>query len=86
MEKLLFGLRQKWCDVADDITEVKQREITIEDITLFVEKRVRACNHPIFGKISRETKSENTVGKNTKSTEDQPLQQRGMTTTRLVQQ
>ena len=68
MEKLPFGLRQKWCDVADDITEVKQREITIEDIALFVEKRARACNHPIFGKISRETKSENTVGKNTKST------------------
>ena len=51
MEKLPFGLRQKWCDVADDITEVKQREITIEDIALFVEKRARACNHPIFGKI-----------------------------------
>jgi hypothetical protein len=68
MEKLPFGLRQKWCDVLDDITKVKQHEITIEDIAFFVEKRARACNHPIFDKILRETKSENSVGKNTKST------------------
>lgn len=58
VEKIPFALRQKWRDIADDITEVKQREITIEDISLFVDKRARACNHPIFGKISRGTKSE----------------------------
>ncbi|XP_028408799.1 uncharacterized protein LOC114531374 [Dendronephthya gigantea] len=68
VEKLPFGLRQKWRDVADDITEVKQREITIEDITSFVEKRARACNHPIFGKISREVKLENAGRKNVKPT------------------
>ena len=68
MEKLPFGLRQKWCDVVNDITKVKQHEITIEDIAFFVEKQARACNHPIFGKILREMKSENSVGKNTKST------------------
>ncbi len=68
VEKLSFGFRQKWRDVADEITQVKQREITIEDIALFVEKRARACNHPIFGKISRETKFESSGGKNPKST------------------
>ena len=62
MEKLPFGLRQKWRDVADDITEVRQREITVEDIALFVEKRARASSHPIFGKISKETRSEKPAG------------------------
>jgi hypothetical protein len=32
IEKLPFGLWFKWRDVADEIMEVKQREITIEDI------------------------------------------------------
>ncbi|CAB4034694.1 Hypothetical predicted protein [Paramuricea clavata] len=53
----------KWRDVADDITDVRQREITVEDIEVFVEKRARASNHPIFGKISKETRSEKPAGK-----------------------
>ena len=58
MEKLPFGLRQKGRDVADDIMKVRQREITIEDIAGFVEKWARASSHPIFGKISKETRSD----------------------------
>ena len=61
-------LWKSYLDIADDITKVKQHKITIEDIAFFVKKRARACNHPIFGKILREMKSENSVGKNTKST------------------
>ncbi|CAB3981723.1 PREDICTED: uncharacterized protein LOC107351089, partial [Paramuricea clavata] len=63
MEKLPFGLRQKWRYVADDITEVRQREITVEDIAVFVEKLARASSHPIFGKISKEMRSEKPAGK-----------------------
>ena len=63
MEELPFGLRQKWYDVADDITEVRQREITLEDIAGFVEKHARASSHSVFGKISQETRSERTATK-----------------------
>ena len=52
IEKLPFSLRQKWREVADDITNNKSREITFDDIVKFVEGRVRVMNHPIFGKLT----------------------------------
>lgn len=52
IEKLPFSLKQKWRDVADYITEVRKRDISIDDIATYVEKRARALNHPIFGKLS----------------------------------
>ena len=58
MEKLPFGLRQRWRDVADEITEVQRREVTIKDIAAYVEKKARASNHPIFGKISKDPKTD----------------------------
>ena len=51
IERLPFPLRQRWRDVADDITGNKQRENTIEDIAQFVESKARALTHPIFGNI-----------------------------------
>ncbi|RUA05619.1 MAG: hypothetical protein DSY43_04230, partial [Gammaproteobacteria bacterium] len=57
IEKLPFNLRQRWRDVADDITEVKGREVTIGDIAKFVETKARAANHPIFGTIVYDTKN-----------------------------
>ncbi len=45
-ERLPFEMKRKWRGSVDDISENKQREITIED----VEKRAR-CVHPIFGDI-----------------------------------
>ena len=68
VEKLPFGLRLKWRDVADEITEVKQSEITIEDIAIFVEKRAKVSNHtflhrkpanPDNGQKSEEPKNKN---------------------------
>eukprot|EP00794_Sanderia_malayensis_P013533 gene13533-14941_t len=44
-------MKHKWRDIADDISENKQREITIEDVAAFVEKRARSASHPIFGDI-----------------------------------
>ena len=58
VERLPFQLRQRWRDVADDITSNKQREITFEDIARFVESKARALNHPVFGNVSGELKSQ----------------------------
>ena len=55
--RLPFNLRQKWRDVADDITERKAREVTFADIASFVEMKARVLTHPIFGDISSEPKN-----------------------------
>ena len=52
LEKLPFALRQRWRDVADNITEELKRDITIGDVTKFVDKKARAANHPLFGNLS----------------------------------
>ena len=46
VEKLPFALRRRWRDIADSITEEQKRDITIEDVTEFVDKRATAANHP----------------------------------------
>ena len=56
VKRLPFPLRQKWCDVADDITKNAQREITFKDLAKFVEARARALTHPMFGNISGDSK------------------------------
>ncbi len=40
-------MKRKWREIANDISENKQREITIED----VEKRARSASHPILEDI-----------------------------------
>ncbi|XP_015747596.1 PREDICTED: uncharacterized protein LOC107327368 [Acropora digitifera] len=50
-------MRLKWRDVVDNITQVQDREATIEDITKFVNAKARAVSHPIFGKISEPEKN-----------------------------
>ena len=59
LTRLPNGLRQRWRDVADNITENEEREITIEDLinldldlSNFVVVRARAANHAVFGDIS----------------------------------
>ncbi|KAK3752073.1 hypothetical protein QZH41_005572 [Actinostola sp. cb2023] len=64
VEKLPFALRQRWRDVDDNITEEQNREITIKDLTDFVDKKARAANHPLFGKLTnsaQESKHRNTT-------------------------
>jgi len=55
IDKLPFGLKQRWREVADNISEEKKREITIEDITEFIDRKARAANHPIFGNLTSHT-------------------------------
>ena len=45
VNRLPFGLRRKWRDTADSITE-RDREITIEDMATFVERRARGSFPP----------------------------------------
>ena len=58
IERLPFPLRQRWRNVADDITNIKHREITFEDIASFVESKVKALNHPVFGTINTERRNQ----------------------------
>lgn len=51
MARLRFSLRQKWCEVADEIMKEKAREVTIADIVDFVQKKACILTHPIFGDI-----------------------------------
>jgi hypothetical protein len=59
IEKLPFKLQERWRDAADRIINVQGREVTIEDISNFVEERARAVNNPIFGRIQYSTKDKN---------------------------
>ena len=56
-------MRQKWRDIADDITEVKTREISVNDIATFVEKTARAQSHPIFGRYRAIGETNRNTGK-----------------------
>ncbi|XP_068704512.1 uncharacterized protein [Montipora foliosa] len=58
IERVPFPLRQRWRDVTDDITNNKHREITFEDIASFVESKAIALNHPAFGTINTERRSQ----------------------------
>ena len=49
--RLPLGLRQKWRDKADVITEEQKRKVTIGDIAEFVERKARIANHPVFGNV-----------------------------------
>ena len=54
VSRLPFSLRKAWRDVADDISSNQLRDITFDDLAVFVEKKARILTHPIFGKITRE--------------------------------
>ena len=56
VNKLPYGLKAKWHDVADKITEEQEREINVEDIANFVSRAARAATHPVFGNISSDIK------------------------------
>lgn len=52
VDRLPYGLKLKWRDEVDKITERIGREITIEDVSDFVTAKARAATHAIFGDIS----------------------------------
>ena len=54
VDRLPFGLKLKWRDVADRITETEEWEITVEDIDNFVTSKARAATHAIFGNVTKD--------------------------------
>jgi len=54
VNRLPYGLKLKWRDVADRITEAEEREITIEDIDGFVTSKARAATLAIFGNVTKD--------------------------------
>ena len=54
VNRLPYGLKLKWRDVADKITEKEGREITIEDLSDFVTTKARVATHAIFGDLSNQ--------------------------------
>ena len=54
VDKLPYGLKLKWRDVADRIVEIEEREITIEDIDNFVTSKACAATHAIFGNVTKD--------------------------------
>ena len=51
IERLPPKLQISWRDTADRILHKEEREVCIEDVSLFVEQKSRALNNPIFGKL-----------------------------------
>ena len=56
IDRLPYGFRLQWRDVVDRIIQRERRDITVQDITDFVLAKARAATHPIFGKITSDSK------------------------------
>lgn len=67
VEKLPYKLQERWRDIADDIINVKKREVTVEDISMFVDKKVRVLSNPVFGKIGFQNKERQVQSQKPKS-------------------
>ncbi len=59
VHRLPFGLKVRWRDLVDNIFVREKRDPVLQDLAAFVESNSRAANHPIFGKITHESKGEN---------------------------
>ena len=59
VDGLPYSLNQKLCDFVDSITQKEARDPNRKDLTDFVEVGTRVTNHPIFGKVKVEQKSNN---------------------------
>ena len=57
IDRLPYSLRVKWRDTVDRIVETDGRDVTVTDIMKFVTARARAATHPVFGKVTMETKT-----------------------------
>ncbi|CAB3988357.1 uncharacterized protein LOC111325144 [Paramuricea clavata] len=49
--RLPYDTRKRWRVIANNITEDEEREISLRDVTQFVDKQARIVNHPVFGNI-----------------------------------
>ena len=56
VERLPFGMKAKWLETVDSILQREEREVNLKDIVQFIETRAGVANHPIFGKITSDTR------------------------------
>jgi hypothetical protein len=56
VERLPFGMKAKWRETVDSILQREERDVNLKDIAQFIETRARVANHPIFGKITSDTR------------------------------
>ena len=49
-------MRLRWRDVVDNIIERDNRDVTIEDVTDFVISKARSATHPVFGKVTNDSR------------------------------
>lgn len=57
IDRLPYGLKLKWRNVADPITETEEREITITDVSDFVTSKARVTTHAIFGTVKKDNQA-----------------------------
>ena len=56
IDRLPYSLRVKWRDTVGRIVETEGRDVTVAHIMKFVIARARAASHPVFGKVTIESK------------------------------
>ena len=56
IDRLPYGLKLRWREVVDTVMQKEKRDVTVKDITDFIQIRARVANHPIFGKILSDAK------------------------------
>lgn len=56
VDRLPFSLKLKWRETVDTVMQRENREVTVKDITDFIVARARVANHPIFGRITNDSK------------------------------
>lgn len=56
VDRFPFSLKLKWRYTVDSILQREKRDVNLKDIAEFLETRARVANHPIFGKISNDTR------------------------------
>ena len=68
IEKLPPKLQASWRNNADDIINTEARDVSIDDISLFVEQKARVLSNPVFGKLPCLEKEKKKNGKEKGST------------------
>ena len=58
VDRLPFSLKLKWRELVDTTMQRENRDVTVKDITSFIETRARVANNPIFGKLSCEKRND----------------------------
>lgn len=84
IRRLPLGLRLRWREGADVITESQEREITIGDKAEFVKTKARIVNHPVFGNIHANDGRIDVASTGSQKNQTTPKERKGSTFTAQV--